>query len=219
MSGEPIDPVSFAVAVTELLERLAANASLDLKQHRLKSLDDLSPEQAVEFERDDARLALLRYDAWEWLWGLTHTDSLRVWIDEDYRWKRLSQEAVRASHMAKADDEPWRVYLDREEITSRAKARWPIPSDPPIQVEAARTPGNGRSKGKPGRPSGSGGYAKDDEPLLIEMHHLIQSGRVGTVHAAAVQVAPKAQGPTTSQEGKVRRLSDGYRRWRRRLGA
>jgi hypothetical protein len=120
--------------------------------------------------------------------------------------------------MAKADDEPWRVYLDREEITSSAKARWPIPSDPPVQVRVARTSGNALTKGKPGRPSGSGGYAKDDQALLIEMHRLIQSGQMGSVHAAAVQVAPEAGGPTTSHEGKVRRLSDGYKRWRRQIG-
>jgi hypothetical protein len=219
VSREPRDPVSFESAVTELWERLAANSGFNLKEHRLRSLDDLPPEQAAELERDDAQLASLRDEAWEWLWGLALTEGLRVWIDEDQRWKRLSLQAVRGSLYSKADDEPWGVYLDREEIAALAERRWPTSEDLPTNGGTSRTFLNGGSNKRPGRPSGSGGYAKDDEPLLMEMHLLIQSGQVGSVHAAAVQVAHKARGTSTSPEGKVRRLCDRYKGWRRQIGA
>lgn len=61
-----------------------------------------------------------------------------------------------------------------------------------------------------GRRQGVGGYAKADAPLIEEMHRLLQEEVVASVHAAAVQLAPKAVG-NGEPDAKVRRLMDRYR--------
>lgn len=61
-----------------------------------------------------------------------------------------------------------------------------------------------------GRRQGVGGFAKADAPLIAKMHRLLQSKKVNSVHAAAVQMAPKAAG-AGEQEAKVRRLTERYK--------
>jgi hypothetical protein len=61
-----------------------------------------------------------------------------------------------------------------------------------------------------GRRPGVGGFAKADAPLVEEMHQLLLDGAVGSVHAAAVQVTPKAIG-TGEPEARARRLAKRYK--------
>lgn len=61
-----------------------------------------------------------------------------------------------------------------------------------------------------GRRKRVGGYAQTDEPLISEMHQLLQEGAVTSLNAAAVQVAPKARGGG-APHSKARRLVDRYR--------
>lgn len=61
-----------------------------------------------------------------------------------------------------------------------------------------------------GRKRGTGGYEKDDEPLVAEMHRLRLAGDVTSIHAAAEAVAVNAKG-NSQFASKVRRLVDRYR--------
>lgn len=60
-----------------------------------------------------------------------------------------------------------------------------------------------------GRRQGVGGFAKDDQPLIVEMHRLLTEGTAGSVHAAAVAVASRAKGGS-QVESKVKRLIGRY---------
>lgn len=63
--------------------------------------------------------------------------------------------------------------------------------------------------GRKGRPRGSGSLVEDDKWLVDQMCELIKSGRAGSVHDAACQVADHAKGGGTF-DSKVRRLERRY---------
>lgn len=70
--------------------------------------------------------------------------------------------------------------------------------------------GTTRSVRRRGRAKGVGGYEKADEPLVSEMHRLLEDSEVSSIHAAAVSVSGQAKGHS-SHESKVRRLMKHYR--------
>ncbi|HEX8525785.1 hypothetical protein [Allosphingosinicella sp.] len=61
-----------------------------------------------------------------------------------------------------------------------------------------------------GRRKGAGGFAQCDGPLIEEMRQLLQEGSATSVHAAAVQVTPKARGGG-QPDSITSRLSRRYR--------
>lgn len=75
------------------------------------------------------------------------------------------------------------------------------------------------AKAEAGRMSraGQGSYAHLDEPFLVEMQELIDSGKATTAHGAARMIAHRAPGNGV-EESKIHRLADRFRS-RQRGGA
>jgi hypothetical protein len=195
--------VSFESALRELRDRLAANAGINIKEHRLQSAEDVPAALIPSFQERDERLFILREEAMDWLLGSIITEGLRVWIDQGQQWARPTRPALRDVIFFKQEDEPCGLYVDREEFAPRAAARWPTP---------AETAGNrtaSSSSGRRGRPIGSGSYAEDDAPLLIEMQRLVDDGKALSAHQASLMVADRARGGG-SLESKARRLRNAY---------
>src|SRR5665811_678528 len=85
----------------------------------------------------------------------------------------------------------------------------------PAPVQILETPDNTPALGSSkqpnlGRPRGSGSWASADEPLLIKMQKLIESGKSKSLNDAALKVAGRAKG-AGNFESKRSRLAKSYR--------
>lgn len=103
------------------------------------------------------------------------------------------------------------VSVSREDLE-----KWPFTLEQgPLEIrsdnETVAAGAKATAKKRPGRPAGSGSWAKVDARLIAEMHSLIQSGDAKSANDAAARVVNNAQGSGTS-ESKQARLAKGYRR-------
>jgi hypothetical protein len=112
-------------------------------------------------------------------------------------------------------DTSW-IYLTRESLDRYLMGKTTISEGgPPVlqQSSAIVLAGSSSPKCKAreinliGRPPDAGSFAKADEPLISEMHRLIEEGLATSPHSAAGQVADKARGGGTpaSKQARLRR--------------
>lgn len=78
-----------------------------------------------------------------------------------------------------------------------------------VQDSRGEAPHSSSEGGKKSR-AGQGSFARLDEPFLIEMQQLIDSGKATTAHGAARMIAHRAPGNAV-EESKVHRLADRFR--------
>jgi len=94
------------------------------------------------------------------------------------------------------------------EVMVRGKARPVFFLRDDFDLWFQRTFGN---PNRAGRKRGSGPYEKDDEPLLMKMHELMQQGNAKSAEGAARQVAKDAKGDS-KEMSKRTRLAKAYRK-------
>lgn len=206
-SGDPVDPISLERALREMWETLAAHAGLNLSKHFISD-DAQAPEPSAEWRDRDERLARLRDEAQIRLLGLIIVEEVRAWVSEGEHWKRPTQQALQ-HRMMKAPDEPWGLYVDRQQLAAVAAARWP--EEFAAEQSSAPTLKTGRKRREVGRPRGPG-YALKDVPvfkLILKAQRL--SGDVESQHGLVTKFADKAKG--ASPQANVDRLRRGLPRW------
>lgn len=124
-----------------------------------------------------------------------------LWV-RDHDWKAGSLRLLRYNMGPILDVEAHGIEFDRAALIALAPGRDPVETQTSA-IDPDRELGRGRRKGV-------GGFAKADAPLIEEMRQLLLGEVVTSVHAAAVQVAPKAKG-SGGPEAKARRLTERYK--------
>jgi hypothetical protein len=124
-----------------------------------------------------------------------------LWI-RSFDWQAGSLRLLRYNVGPTLDVEVHGIEFDKAALMRLAPGR-----EPTAAAAVARQ--RDRPLGR-GRRLGVGGYAKADAQLIEEMRQLLLGEVVNSVHAAAVQMAPRAVG-LGQPESKVRRLFERYK--------
>lgn len=204
MTGNPIDPIWFSIAVKEIFHRLAASEGIDLNPRDHDPGCELSSDEELRRQQLDERLSALRDEAHMRLWGLVLIGDLRAWLGDGEQWARPTEQLLK-SRLTVPPDEPIALYVDRTEVDAVMKARysaeWPQKaSDRPQPINQSAPRARGRRRG-------SGTFAESDALILLEMRALVESGEEVSVTAAARRLAPKARGSLNldSREARLRK--------------
>lgn len=210
MNGDPVDPISFELALQELWDRLAANAGLSLKAFLRQPYDwsEQSAEEREAYEQRGDHLHSIRMDALDRLLQLVITEKIGVWRSDSEDWKRPTREWLKNRIFHKPEDEPWGIAVDRRELATAIAAHWQSEFSPERRLPEAASSGS-RAGTKRGRPAGSGSYEKDDEPLLTDIQRLLDAGEAPSLHQASLMVAKLARGGG-SLDSRAKRLRDRY---------
>ena len=204
VNGDPIDPIPFELATKELWGRLAAHAGVNLQEHRLYE-DDAAP----EWRDRELLLQSLWSEARDMLLGIIICHA-RWWTAEGEKWRRPPPETITTIIRTKGPDEPWGVFVDRQEIESVLATFRPEldAARPSADVEQA-TPK--RSAKKPGPKKGPGYKLEDVRVFEMILSAQRQSGDIKRQYALVKKFADEAEG--TSFSSKVDRLRKGLPKW------
>lgn len=205
--SEPVDPMSFTTARTELWKRLAANAGFDSK-------GNLSPSADTTEWESKGYTAEEYFDEELWggalfnLAGMGTVGELRIWEADGRRWRRVPHEAV--LEIAHDPDAVGYLYVDRKEFEAMLLKRHPHSPHTDREESAFTTASAKKPKKERGRPLGSGSYEKDDMPLLEKMKNLLDTRKARSVNHAADLVAPDAVG---AENSRAKRLTRRFKEW------
>ncbi len=193
------EPAREWLSVRDALEYLrSVGLSPDGNRKRLAqwAAAGLLPGRAFFLRDRNERLpegSLVSPSVWEWV-------VTGLWVTVD--WQAGSLRLLRHNLGPVLDVEAHGIEFDKPALMRLAPGREPA-------AAAAVAPQRDRPLGR-GRRLGVGGYATADAPLIEEMRQLLLGEVVNSVHAAAVQMAPRAVG-LGQPESKVRRLFERYK--------
>lgn len=197
-------PISYEKARTLLFERLAKNIGITVE---FTSQDWHDGPIGRTSDIPAGEMGGLWTKAGRVLDQLIFAGTVPFWIEDDHRWTRATHDILVARLMT--GEEPNGLFVDRDEFEAAAANAFPAdfgrirPAEVPTRPEVASVqPPNVRRRG---RQPGSGGYASDDAPLLLEMAKLMRADPSLSVSAASLMVVDRAKG-TRNAANRAKRL-------------